>query len=182
MRIKLDEAELAVMQWEYEETPLTVDEVGLRHGCSGQTVCKIAKRNGWKLRGRRNGAAVRRSPAAGAPAVASTAALRVRPVQAPGIAQRLCNVINRKLDQMEKDMQSGELSSADLERDAKTIASMIGGMQKVTPTPDEDKVSKPDAARVATVDNAEEVERLQREIVERFERIQSRREAEGGSQ
>jgi hypothetical protein len=74
------------------------------------------------------------------------------------------------------------LSSADLDRDAKAIASMIGGMQKVVPVPDEDKVSKPDDARCAAVANTDEVERLQREIIERFERIEKRRQAERGSQ
>ena len=79
---------------------------------------------------------------------------------------------------METDMQSGELSSADLERDAKSVASMIGGMEKVVNGPDEDKERTPRAASVAAVND---VERIHREIIERFERIQRRREAERGS-
>ncbi|MFN3623855.1 MAG: hypothetical protein ACK4TP_07300 [Hyphomicrobium sp.] len=174
MRIRFEDAELAVMQREYEETPLTVAAIGVRHGCSGQYVCKLAKLFGWKLRSASKGTL----NASLLPPVAPSQ----RIIEEPGIAQRLCKVIKKKLDQMEKNMDSGELSSADLERDAKAIASMIGGMQKVVPVPDEDKVSKPDDARCAAVANTDEVERLQREIIERFERIEKRRQAERGSQ
>jgi hypothetical protein len=80
---------------------------------------------------------------------------------------------------MVKGMQSGELSSADLEHDTKMVGSMIGGLQKLVAAPEEGKFRNPKLAKVGAVD---EVERLQREIIERFERIQRRREAEGRSQ
>lgn len=165
----LDEAAFALMRVDYEESSLTVAAIGDKFGVSASYVCRQARERGWLMRTDRLG----RRPRTTAPLSGVGRAL---------IAHRLCGVINKKIDQMEKDMESGELSSADLERDAKTIGSMIGGMHKVVPVPGEDKVSKPDVARTAAVENADEVERLQREIIERFERIQSRREAERGSQ
>lgn len=163
----LDEATVALIKIDYEESSLTVAAIGAKFGVPPSYVSRLARQRGWKMRSGRAGSRAR--------AAAADAAGRAL------IARRLCGVINMKIDQMEQDMNSGEHSSADLERDAKTIASMIGGMQKVVPGPDEDKVSKPDAERSVTVENCDEVERLQREIIERFERIEKRREAEGGS-
>ncbi len=38
------------------------------------------------------------------------------------LAHRLCDAITKKLEQMEKGMESGELNSSDYERDAKSVA------------------------------------------------------------
>ncbi len=167
--VAFDPATLELIRIDYEESTLTVAAIGDKFGVTAQYISRLARKHGWKLRTQQN----RRAP-------------RVKPppsyVGRALIAHRLCGVINKKIDQMEKDMESGELSSADLERDAKTISSMIGGMEKVTHGPAEDKVSKPDVARSAAVDaNVDEVERLQREIIQRFERIEQRRQAERGS-
>lgn len=159
----LDEATIALIKVDYEESSLTVAAIGKKYGVSASYICRLARERGWLMRTVRLG----RRPRVATPLSGAGRAL---------IAHRLCGVINKKIDQMENDMDSGELSSADLERDAKTIASMIGGMEKVTTGPGEDKVSKLDDAQ-----DSDEVERLQREIIERFERIQSRREAERGS-
>jgi hypothetical protein len=164
----LNEATIGLIRVDYEEGALTVAAIGEKYGVSASYVCRLARERGWLMRTDRLG----RRPRTSAALSATGRAL---------IAHRLCGVINKKIDQMEKDMESGALSSADLERDSKTIASMIGGMHKVIPVPIEDKVSKPDAAPSTAVANTDEVERLQREIIERFERIQSRREVEGRS-
>jgi len=47
------------------------------------------------------------------------------------LAHRLCDAITKKLEQMEKGMESGELNSSDYERDAKSVAQIISGMEKV---------------------------------------------------
>lgn len=160
-----DAATIALIKIDYEESDLTLVAMGRKYGCSPSYISRLARERGWLLRTERLGRAPRSQP---------PASLKVR----EAIAQRLCDVINRKLDQMETGMQSGELSSADLERGAKTVASMIGGVEKVVRGPDEDKKRQ---SRAGNADNADEVERLQREIIERFERIQRRREAQGGS-
>jgi len=109
------------------------------------------------------------------------------------LARKLCDAITRKLEQMEKGMRSGELGSADFERDAKAVAAMIGGMEKVAATvADADEARQPKSASAGTRDEAGcspgagpgcgEAERLHREIIERFERIQRRRNAERGSE
>ncbi|MDH4981292.1 hypothetical protein [Hyphomicrobium sp. D-2] len=166
---KFDQQTLLLIQRDYEEGKLGLEDIGTRYGCSGALVCKYARQHEWRRR-RQTTEAQKRAMAAPKPRKPATKV----------IAQRLCKVINRKLDQMEKDMASGALSSADLERDAKTVASMIGGMQKVVQVPGEDKVMKPDDAN-AGAGNAVEVERLQREIIERFEQIERRRVSERGS-
>jgi hypothetical protein len=99
----------------------------------------------------------------------------------------LCAAITTKLEQMEKGMKSGELGSADFERDAKAVGSMLGGLEKVTATtPDADKERQPkstnSAASAASAAGSGEAERLHREIIERFEHLQRRRKTERGSQ
>lgn len=99
------------------------------------------------------------------------------------LAVKLCKTITAKLEQMEQGMKSGELASADFERDAKALASMIGGMEKVTATvEDAGKERQPKSASAGAdgVPATGEAERLHREIIERFERIQRRRDAEAG--
>jgi hypothetical protein len=83
-------------------------------------------------------------------------------------------------------MTSGELGSADYERDAKAVGSMLGGLVKVTatvPDADEERQAKSasSAASAAPATGSGEAERLHRDIIERFGRIQRRREAERGS-
>ena len=71
-------------------------------------------------------------------------------------------------------MESGELSSSDFERDAKSVGSMISGMEKVAAgSSDGDKEPKPNAAEHTVA----KVERIRREIVQRFERLQRSRNA-----
>jgi hypothetical protein len=161
----LDAATEAVIRLEYETSALTLDQIGAKQGRTGAWVCKLAKLRGWKRRAERNG----RAPPRARPPRNKRAAL----------ANRMCKVINAKLKRMEMGMKTGELSSADLERDAKMLGSLIGGMEKVEAVPEGEKVHNRNAAKVGANDD---VERLQREIIERFERIQRRREAERGSQ
>jgi hypothetical protein len=165
----LDPAMLAPMKVDYEESSLTVAAIGEKYGCSASYVSRMARTHGWILRTQRLG----RTPRA--PAVLSQQARAL-------IAHRMCSIINKKLDQMEKDMDSGVLTSPDLERDSKTIGSMVIGVEKIVPRSEEDKESKRDAAEAAPVAEDDAVERLQREIIERFERIQRRRDAARGSE
>lgn len=162
-----DQATLNLIRIDYEESDLTVAAIGTKYGVTAGYISRLAREHGWLMRHERMG----RRPRTDAPLTNAARTL---------IAHRLCGVINKKLDQMEKDMENGELSSADLERDAKTITSMVAGVQKVTTIPDEDKVSKLDGVQSSPADAADEVARLQREIIERFERIEKRRHAERG--
>lgn len=164
----LDAATIALIRIDYEESDLTVVAIGLKFGRSPSYICRLAREGGWLLRSERLGRRPRSS---------SSAILQAR----EAIAHRLSRVINKKLDQMEKGMESGSLSAEDVERGAKTVGSMIGGLDKVVARqdrPDEDKQRTSPATNTGAVN---EVERLQREIIERFERIQRRREAERGS-
>jgi hypothetical protein len=146
----LSEPVIAEIKILYEESGLPVRQIAADHGIAPQRLSRLAKQRNWKLR---------KKPSA----EEARAALSLR----------ICEVINMKLDQMEKAMASGELSSADHERDAKSLASMIGGMDKAASAENESKKRKPKLKSAAS-----EVERLQREIIERFERIQRRRDAE----
>ena len=74
-------------------------------------------------------------------------------------------------------MKTGENCAADVERNTKVVTSMIGSLQKVR-APGEDKLGDVQSTNAGAKDD---VERLQREIIERFERIQRRRDAEGAA-
>jgi hypothetical protein len=188
-RKRLDDATLAAVMAEHQACLETLDEIGKKYGITGAYICKLAKVGGWPPR-----RAIRAAREAGAPIPARSEGVtggdvvpavepparpkkkRPKPDVRTMIKRRMCKVINRKLREMEQGMQMGTLEPAELERNSKVVASMIGGLQKVG-GPEEDKVSDAQAANGGAND---EVERLQRDIVERFERIQRRREAEAG--
>lgn len=162
----LDKAALAEIERLYRADDLTVAQIGVQFGLAATTVSRLARRYGWPMRFERMG----RSPRTIMPSTP-----KVRDM----LAQRLCQVIKGKLDQMEADMASGKLTSQDYERDAKAVASMIGSVDKAHMTDsDAKKTTKRQSAEPAAVSD---VERLHQEIIERFERIQRRRSAEAGS-
>lgn len=164
-RAPLDEATLALLKIDVEESDLTVVEIGVKYDRSPSYISRLSRERGWLTRSERLGRRPRSVP------VASVQAREA-------IAQRISRVINTKLDQMEKGMESGELSAEDAERGGKMVTSMLGGLEKVvTRAEGQDEEKK----RAFDTGAADEVERLQREIIERFERIQRRREAERGS-
>jgi len=157
----LDDAAVAEIQRLYADTIVTVAQIGEQFGISPSAVSKLARTRGWPMRGERMGRSTRR----GQPSTPKARAV---------LAHRLCNAITKKLDQMEKGMESGELSSSDYERDAKSLASMISGMEKVAAvSSDGGKEPKPKAAEPAVA----QVERIRRETVQRFERLQRSRNA-----
>lgn len=167
-RKRFHEATYAVMQVQYEAGELTLEAIGDLHDCSASYVCKEARERNWIRR--------RPAPAGGSPTTPPRPPRRRNPHAT--MLKRMRKVINGKLKQMEDDLKTGAANSADLERDAKVVTSMIGGMQKV-PRPEEDKVRDAQAGNAGGTD---EVERLQREIIERFERIQLRRLSQAGSE
>jgi hypothetical protein len=164
----LDDATLAEIERLYREGKLTLIEIGRRFNRSATGISKLARSHGWPTRWEVMGRAPRLSGL-------STPKARAK------LADRLCNAITKKLEQMEKGMKSGELGSADFERDTKAVASMIGGMEKVAATvTDADEERQPKSASASA--GAGEAERLHREIIERFGRIQRRRSASAGSE
>ncbi len=170
---RFDDATLVVIQAQHDAGVLTLDAIGKRHNCTGAYICKLARLYGWPRR-----RAVIKAASEGTAGIAKPppAKKRARDVRVM-IKRRMCKVINRKLKEMEQGMQSGDMEPAELERHTKVVTSMIGGLQKVGgPEESEGKDAQ------ANGGGNDEVERLQREIVERFERIQKRREIERGSQ
>jgi hypothetical protein len=133
-------------------------------------VSRIARRYGWLMRTVRRGYAPRHS-------VPST------PKAMDLVVHQLCDAIITKLKQMEAQMQSGSLNSEDFERDAKSVGQMVGSVFKAkTTVPDGDEKQTSKSAAPTDDPAPDEAERLHREIVERFERIQQRRNAETGSE
>ena len=165
-----DDAALAEIERLYRAGELTRVEIGCRFDRSAAAISKLARSRGWPMRWEVMGRA---------PKVSGLSAPKAR----AKLANRLCNAITKKLEQMETGMKSGELGSADFERDAKAVASMIGGMQKVAATvADAEQERQPKSASASAGANTGEAERLHREIIERFERIQRRRNAAAGSE
>jgi len=101
----LDDAAVAEIQRLYADTKVTVAQIGEQFGVSPSAICKLARKRGWPTRGELMG----RSPRRGQPSTPKARAM---------LAHRLCDAITKKLDQMEKGMESGELNSSDYERDA----------------------------------------------------------------
>jgi len=166
----LDKAALAEIKRLYHGNELTLAQIGDRYGITATAVSRIARSRGWLMRSELRGYAPRHS----VPTTPKACALLVH---------RLCDVIVKKLDQMEADMAAGKLSSEDYERDTKSVAQMIASVGKAVMTgTDADKERKPKSAEPdVPAAAADEAERLHREIIERFERIQRRRDAEAGS-
>ncbi len=162
----LDKAAEAEIKRLYLETNVTLVKIGEQFGIAASSISRLARTRGWPMRWERMG----RSPRT---MQSSTPKARA------ALVHRLCIAIDKKLDQMETNMASGKLGSSDYERDAKAVGSMINGMEKVAVAgADADKEQKPKSAGPAA---ATEADRIRREIVERFERIQRRRNAERGS-
>jgi len=162
----LDKAALAEIKRLYQGNELTVAEIGARYGISPSGVSRLARRNGWLMRSELRGYSPRRRE----PSTPRALAL---------VVHQFCEAITAKLKQMEEQMQSGQLSSEEFERDAKSLVQMVGSVLKAkTTVPDGDETRQPQCAEPAPVSD---VERLHREIIERFERIQRRRNAEAGS-
>jgi hypothetical protein len=167
----LDKEAVAEMKRLYHGNELTLVQIGARFGISATAVSRRARREGWLMRSELKGA----SP-------------RVREPSTPRVLElvvhQFCEAINAKLKQMEAQMQAGKLSSEEFERDARSLGQMVGSALKVTTTvPDGDETQRAHSAGPAADATAacDDVERLHREIVERFERIQRRRNAEAGS-
>jgi hypothetical protein len=160
----LDEATLAEIKVLHQANELTLAEIGVRYGMAATAVSKLARVHGWPSRSEMMG----RAPPSFRPATARTQARLVR---------RLFDTISMMLEQMEADMKSGKLGAQNFERPGKSVAAMISSLSEATATePNGDEKKKPNAAAPAA-----EAERIQREIIERFERIQRRRDAEAGS-
>jgi DNA-binding MarR family transcriptional regulator len=170
----LSEQTIALIKAEVEGSDIPLAKIGEKYGVSATYISRLSRTNDWVTRSQRRGHRSR------TPVALSTAGRSL-------IAQRLRGIINKKLDQMEKEMDSGKLDATDLERNAKSVTTMITGLDKVTTGADGE--GKQRARREKAVEaepnsdaaDLSEVERLQREIIERFERIQRRRDAEGGS-
>jgi hypothetical protein len=164
----LDPAVLAEIKCLYGDRSITVAEIGRRHNRSAASISQLARKQGWPMRRGEQREAQRREA-------------RAR------LAAKLCKAITTKLEQMEKAMRRGELCPADCEREAKSVGSMVGSMEKVlTTVPHAEERQPQPASAGASEDTSDgpstgEAERLHREIMERFERIQRRRDAEAGS-
>jgi len=163
----LDKAAVAEIKRLYHGSELTLDEIGEQYGLAATSVSRLARTQGWLMRSVMRGNAPRRH-------LPTTEKAREL------LAHQLCDAITSKLKQMETDMTSGRLTSQDYERDTNSVSAMIGGLEKVTATATHaDKERKPKCAEPAPP--ADAAERLHREIVERFERLQRRRNSQAGS-
>ena len=163
-----EEAEIKCL---YHANVLTLDDIGARYGKSGQATAKLAHRRDWPRRAELAGSVPRSL-------VAISRALEQ-------VMVRMGAAMNAKLEQMEKGMQAGELSSEEFERDSKAIAAMAAVMQKaIAAGPNAQKNAQKEQQSHSAEPGAavDEIERLQREIMDRFERIQRRRNAEAGSE
>ena len=162
----LDEATLAQIKDLHQANELTLAEIGARFGISASKVSRLARVHGWPSRSEMLGRSPRTFRSV-------TGLARAR------LVRRFYDTMGLMLLQMEADMRSGKLTGPDYERTGKSLAAIVGSLGKATATePDGDETKKPKCAEPA----ADDAERLHREIIERFERIQKRRHDEAGSE
>jgi hypothetical protein len=165
----IDAATLAEIKLHYCAHELTVAQIGLRYGRSPSGISQLARRNDWPPRLERR---------------ALAAARRRERLEAARETMLMCfyNTTGAKLLQMEAALIKGELSSEDYERDVQSLKAAVAKMENVEKVSaagaQADKEPKPSPA---APDDASESERISREIMERFERIQRRRAAEGAA-
>jgi hypothetical protein len=168
----LDEAALAEVKRLHQENELTLVEIGVRNGVSASTISRWARVHEWPSRTELLGWA----PRSFSPVTALTRARLVR---------RFYDAMSKRLEQMVEDMAEGRLSAEEFENGGKAVAAMFGSVAKAAADLDGEKKHKAKAVAPAPVSAgpsvSDDVERLHREIVERFERIQRRRNAEAGS-
>jgi hypothetical protein len=162
---------LAQIKRLHHANALTLDQIGERFGLTGGAISKLARANGWPARDRSKGHAAHR--------------FRFGERERNELVHQLYSTTLQILEQMEAEMASGKPGTQDVERAAKAVAAMIGSVGKMTMAGrDGNKTHKPKSsgADEDRSDAASRVERLQREIIERFEGIQRRRNAEAGSE
>jgi hypothetical protein len=163
----LSEAALAEIKCLHQANELTLAEIGTRYRMTASAISRLARSRGWLMRSELLGYAPRLK-------------LPTTPRARQLVVHRIYEAITKKLKQMEAEMERGTLTSEDFARDAKSVMSMLANADKTTTTgAHADEEQQPKSAEPATDDA---VERLQREIIERFERIQRRRDAEAGSE
>jgi hypothetical protein len=137
---------------------LTYEQIAASTGVSRDAIVERSRKHGWRRSGAR------------APARQSLAARR-------RLLRRFYNAITTKLEQMEHRMEhdtlrgKGASTSADHERDARTIGGLITQLGKLSEYESdlENPAGRGDTA--AAVAFAEETERYRRELVERLARL-----------
>lgn len=161
----LDETAWAAIEKAYVETEELLADLGKRFGISASQISHRALVYGWPSRWARMGRKPRRK-------TMSTRKARDQ------LIHRLYRAIDLKLERLETRMESGEeLTPAETERNLRALATMIGGFEKVAEVAfDAEKERKGATKRKKT--SAPDAERMRREIAERLERLQHKRDAD----
>lgn len=157
-----DDAAVAEIERLYADATVHVAEIARRFKCSSSSISRLARKHGWPMRWERLG----RSP---------RAAIAQAPRQQAVLMERLCRAATKQLEQMEKGMESGDMSAADYERLAKSVGAIIGGMEKVAAV--QDGGDGDDKAGAGAQRAVADVERRRHEIAERLERLARERAA-----
>jgi hypothetical protein len=162
----LDPAAVAKAYGLFKTTRMTVAAIGAAVGRSASTITRWAEQFEWGARPGAEG----------------------KPLRAPNFSRKRANrnmakgfyqLIMRYLDTMEQGLKECSLTPEKAEQTAKLLAPLVSSYGKVDANEAADAKTKGKRSKAAGVDD---VERLQREIVERLERIQSRRLAQRGSE
>jgi hypothetical protein len=165
---RIDATTLAEVKRLYDGDELTLVQIGKRVGRSPSLISQLAKRHGWARRWDRLGRKPYRRP---------SGLERERKT----MLRRYYRTVSRFLQQMETAIGKGEYSLDDFERGAKSVRAIQGGMGNVEKVAAAGTHADQEPIPAAPDDDSE-AERIRREIMERFERIQQRRAAEGAAE
>ncbi len=164
--MQVDDETWAAVRQAYEQSVISITEIGTAYGLTRQRVAARAKKEGWV----RGGAPAQPQEALPQPAKElARALLPTRRAQRALIARLYC-AISLKLEHMEKRMASGKARSAqDEERESRALATLINNFEKVTEAVAELGKDR-DTQRTGRRASAD-AERMRREIAERLERL-----------
>ncbi|MGE3699758.1 MAG: hypothetical protein AB7G08_13260 [Hyphomicrobiaceae bacterium] len=167
--MRLSKQQWAEARAHYEEHGLGPDAIAVRFGLHHRTVRRRIREDGWRRAG---------EPPKEAQDAASFEALTVAARRA--LVQRLYKAIDTKLKLMERRMlkqmvnlgKGSDLPSADHERDARALGTIIKTIDQVKEMQaDLDRVAGGQTATPADAELFAEAERFRREIAERLARF-----------
>lgn len=151
----------------YCESDETIHSIAQRFGVTDRLIFKEARRQGWPRRSERR----RQRVGVTGPIAPVPPSDPIR-VAREALVRRLFRVMNKRLEKLEKRMQTeDDTSPDDIERDRREIDTMVRGLDKLTEAAADRKRPPEAGSGKPTLLTSAEAERLRNEIAERLERL-----------
>ncbi|NJM34786.1 MAG: hypothetical protein HC850_08815 [Rhodomicrobium sp.] len=152
----------AAIERDYLAGSMTVSELCAVHGIDRNALYRRIREEGWR---KRSETSARATAAKVTPAAKSR-----RP--SPGLAERLSTLLDRKMTEFENRMADGSATSADTERDARTLNTLVRLLEKLTSPLASNKKRAGATTDAALTSKAEDdADRIRSDLAQRLERL-----------